>query len=94
MAWDINAVKTKLEKSHVQTLLLDYDISLSETKTQLNVNLPGFVTFRRVNSVSSHGLKREDIPRLRHFWETVTSGPQLVRTGSHNILACASNGIC
>ena len=55
MAWNINAVKTKLEKSLVRTLLFDYDIiSLSETKTQLNVNLPGFVTFRRVNSVSSH----------------------------------------
>ena len=55
MAWNINAVKTKLEKSLVRTLLLDYDIiSLSETKTQLHVNLPGFVTFRRVNSVSSH----------------------------------------
>ena len=55
MAWNINAVKTKLEKSLVQKFLLECDIiSLSETKTQLNVSLPGFVTFRRVNSVSSH----------------------------------------
>lgn len=55
MTWNINAVRTKLEKPVVQTLLLQHDIvSLYETKTRMNVSLPGFVTFRRVSGASPH----------------------------------------
>ena len=37
----------------MQTLLLQYDvISLSETKTQMSISLPGFATFRCISSVS------------------------------------------
>ena len=55
LAWNINAVRTKLEKPVVESLLVQYDIvTLSETKTDLSISLPGFVTLRRVSSVSGH----------------------------------------
>lgn len=55
MSWNVNAVKTKQEKTEVQDLLLRYDIvSLNETKTDMNVCLLGYITFRCVNSVTAH----------------------------------------
>lgn len=55
VAWNINGVKTKLEKPVVEALLLQYDIiSLSETKTDLRISLPGFIAYRCSTSVSSH----------------------------------------
>ena len=48
-------MKTKLEKPVVEAFLLQYDIvSLSETKTNLRIRLPGFEAFQCVNSASSH----------------------------------------
>ena len=46
LSWNINGVKTKLEKTVVQNLFYNYDlISLNEVKTPLPVSLPGYVTF-------------------------------------------------
>ena len=46
LSWNINSVKTKLEKNSVRDLLYKYDlISLNEIKTPLPVSLPGYVTF-------------------------------------------------
>ena len=46
LSWNINSVRTKLEKDSVRDLLYKYDlISLNEIKTPLPVSLPGYVTF-------------------------------------------------
>lgn len=55
MAGNISSVKTKLENSTLQKLSLQCDVmSLNEAKMQMSVCLPRFVTFRFVNSASSH----------------------------------------
>ncbi len=47
LSWNINGVKTKLEKEMVQSVLLNYDvICLNEVKTSLPVSFPGFVTWK------------------------------------------------
>ena len=47
MSWNVNGVKTKIEKSHVQDMLLRYDIiSLNEIKTSLPISFPGYVSFK------------------------------------------------
>ncbi len=54
MSWNINGVKTKLEKKCVQDLLLQYDVvSLNEVKTALRVSLPGYVAYRSDSSGSA-----------------------------------------
>lgn len=55
MAWNINGVKTKLEKECVHDLIRNYDVvSLYEVKTSLNVSFPGYVTFSSVKRAASH----------------------------------------
>ena len=55
VSWNINGVKTKLEKKCVLDLLLQYDIiGLNEVKTTLRVSLPGYVSYRSVCNVSGH----------------------------------------
>ena len=45
MSWNINAVKTKLEKTNVYDMIKDYDvISLNEIKTPLKVSCPGYIS--------------------------------------------------
>ena len=45
MSWNINAVKTKLEKQNVYDLIRKYDlIGLNEIKTPLKVSCPGYVS--------------------------------------------------
>ena len=47
MSWNINSVRTKLEKVKVDEMLRGYDIvSLSEVKTDLPIHLPGYVPYR------------------------------------------------
>ena len=47
LSWNVNGVKTKLEKGGVQNLLLNYDlISSNEVKTPLQVNFPGYVSYK------------------------------------------------
>ena len=54
ISWNINGVRTKLEKKQVQDFLLGYDIiSLNEVKTSLSVSFPGFVSYRSETSGSS-----------------------------------------
>ncbi len=54
IAWNINGVKTKLEKKCVQDLILIYDVvSLDEVKTALRVSLPGYVAYRSESSGSA-----------------------------------------
>ena len=44
--WNINSVKTKIEKSHVESFLSCYDIiCLNEIKTSLPVSFPGYVSY-------------------------------------------------
>ena len=45
ISWNINSVKTKLEKRNVSDMLNNYDIiSLNEIKTPLSVSYPGYVS--------------------------------------------------
>ena len=46
MSWNINAVKTKLEKTNVYDMIKEYDlISLNEIKTPLKISCPGYIRF-------------------------------------------------
>ncbi len=45
ISWNINSVKTKLEKDHVESILINYDICLNEIKTNLPVFLPGYTSY-------------------------------------------------
>ena len=46
MSWNINSVKTKIEKKDVELLLNSYDvICLNEIKTNLPVSFPGYVSY-------------------------------------------------
>lgn len=46
MSWNVNGVRTKLEKVYVYNLLLNYDvICLYEIKTPLSVSFPGYVSY-------------------------------------------------
>ena len=45
MSWNINAVKTKLEKTNVYDMIKEYDlISLNEIKTPLKMSCPGYIS--------------------------------------------------
>lgn len=47
IAWNVNAVCTKFEKSNVLSLLFEYDvICLNEVKTPLPVSSSGYVSFK------------------------------------------------
>jgi len=45
LSWNINAVKTKLEKTNVYDMIKEYDlISLNEIKTPLKISCPGYIS--------------------------------------------------
>ena len=45
ISWNINSVKTKLDKKYVSDILNEYDIiSVNEIKTPLSVSYPGYVS--------------------------------------------------
>ncbi len=47
ISWNINSVRTKVEKGNVRDLSCKYDLlSVNEVKTPLSVPLPGYVTFK------------------------------------------------
>lgn len=55
VSWNINGVKTKIEKDKVQELLLNFDIiSLNEIKTPLAVSFPGFVSYSSYDKHNPH----------------------------------------
>ena len=55
MSWNINGIRTKIEKPIVQQLLLQYDvICLYEVKTKMNISFPGYVVYRSLESTSTH----------------------------------------
>ncbi len=46
ISWNINSIKTKLEKNHVESMLINYDIiCLNEVKTNLPVFFPGYTSY-------------------------------------------------
>ncbi len=46
MSWNINAMRTKLEKEIVLNLITKYDVvSLNEIKSQCQVSVPGYISF-------------------------------------------------
>ncbi len=46
ISWNINSIKTKIEKDHVESILNNYDIiCLNEIKTNLPVFFPGYVSY-------------------------------------------------
>ena len=46
MSWNINSVKTKIEKRDVELMLNSYDIvCLNEIKTNLPISFPGYVSY-------------------------------------------------
>ena len=58
MSWNINSVKTKLEKTNVYNIINDYDIvSLNEIKTPLSISCPGYksITSRDSNNPNRGG---------------------------------------
>lgn len=55
MSWNINSVRTKMEKMSVRQMLANYDvIGLNEVKTNEHVHFPGYVTFRSKATQSSN----------------------------------------
>lgn len=55
LSWNVNGVKTKLERNCIQTFLLKYGIvCLNEVNTSLRVCLPGYTCLRSLNRMSSH----------------------------------------
>ena len=59
ISWNINSVKTKLEKQNVYNLISQYDIiSLNEIKTPLEFTCPGYVsiTSRDIENPSRGGI--------------------------------------
>ncbi len=55
LTWNINGARTKLEKTNVLSWVCQYDIiSLNEIKTDLSVDLPGYVGFRKIQKTQSH----------------------------------------
>ncbi len=58
MSWNVNGIRTKLEKDGVYNLLLNYDvIALYEIKASLPVSFPGYVSYvsRDVNNPHREG---------------------------------------
>ncbi len=54
-SWNVNGVKTKLEKACVHIVFLRYDIiSLHEMKTPLLVSFPGYVSYVSRDANSPH----------------------------------------
>ncbi len=55
LSWNINGVKTKIEKNHVISFLLQFDIiSLNEVKTPLHTCLPGYIAFKSYDKINAH----------------------------------------
>ena len=55
VSWNVNAVKSKLANPRVQHFLCTHDvICLFELKTPLEINLPGYKTFRNHNTTNNH----------------------------------------
>ena len=54
LSWNINAVRTKLEKQQVYNLIKSYDIiSLNEIRTPLKVSCPGYISIICITSHDS-----------------------------------------
>lgn len=55
LSWNVNGVKTKIEKNNVISFLLQFDIvSLNEVKTPLHICLPGYIAFKSYNERNAH----------------------------------------
>ena len=55
MVWNINSVRTKLEKQTTQALLNKYDIvGLIEVKTKERIHLPGYICYRKSDASDGH----------------------------------------
>ena len=55
ISWNINSVKTKIEKNHVESVLNVYDIiCLNEIKTKLSVSFPGYVSYISYDKVNGN----------------------------------------
>ncbi len=55
LSWNINGVKTKIEKNDVISFLLQFDIvSLNEVKTPLHTCLPGYIAFKSYDKINAH----------------------------------------
>ena len=55
MSWNINGVRTILEKQSVQNFLMNYGIvCMNKVKTSLRVSLPGYASFMSNNKRSPH----------------------------------------
>ena len=55
ISWNINGVKTKLEKKVVQKMLLNFDIiCLNEVRTSLTISFPGYVGYKSSVHGPSH----------------------------------------
>lgn len=55
LSWNICGARTKLEKSEVLSILLNYDgVSLNEVKTDLPVSVPGYISYRSTTKGSAY----------------------------------------
>ena len=54
-SWNINGVRTKLEKPYVYSILVNYDlIGLYEIKTDMHVSFPGYTSYISRDNNNSH----------------------------------------
>ena len=77
ISWNLNGVKTKLEKDNVKELLYRYDvISVNEVKTPLSISLLGYVTYKvlyvdQVREVVRCYLSRNMFRNLSRVWTQI-----------------------
>ena len=68
LSWNINGAKTKLEKLDVFKFLLAFDIiSLNESKSPLNISIPGYVSFRSKRVTGNASLRGGTIVMVKNY---------------------------
>ena len=54
VSWNINSIKTKIEKPHMVSFLSFYEIiCLNEIKTNLLIEFPGYVIYTSYDKINS-----------------------------------------
>ena len=71
MSWNINAVKTKIEKDNVLSLFSKFDVSINEIKTQCQVSVAGYLSIMSRDGAHPHR-DRTCVLVKDHLWPYVT----------------------
>ena len=67
LSWNINGARTKLEKVNVYNFVSDYDIiSLNETKTPLDISIPGYISYKSKRVTGKASLRGGTVVLVRN----------------------------